>query len=306
MDAAPDPATVYNEQSLPSGLLGKKAEYISRLATVRLRVSFLFLSGLQFLQGVHNFFETKWNKAEPVTKMSKSQIAKNPVAALLAKVGDVKIQRQRGRTADQMFSSERFPSLRDDFNQEFAETGKNGKRDRLDEAASKVRKAYRELPDDEKKYWEQRAKEDALAVARAKADTACLPARLGPEATQEYVVPSVGVMIRQLTLLRALDGLANTMQPLMEGLSALLGGNISFFWAGPEPRKGGQVNVVSYVFTLSLHGGLTSLFRLHVGSDKSAIPQTFATAGGERGKRRRKMAEACMGEFAMECFSEYH
>ena len=55
------------------------------------------------------------------------------------------------------------------------------------------------------------------------------------------------ITLLRLTWYRALDGLANTMQPLLEGLSALLGGNVSFFWAGPEPANGGQVNVVSYV-----------------------------------------------------------
>lgn len=43
--------------------------------------------------------------------------------------------------------------------------------------------------------------------------------------------------------------------------------------------------------------------RVHAGANKAAIPETFDMAGGERGKRRRKIVETAFGEFAMECFS---
>lgn len=48
-----------------------------------------------------------------------------------------------------------------------------------------------------------------------------------------------------LTFLRVIDNLANTMQEFIEGLAILTSGNVSIIWAGPEPVKGGQVNVVS-------------------------------------------------------------
>lgn len=48
-----------------------------------------------------------------------------------------------------------------------------------------------------------------------------------------------------LTFPRVLDGLASTMQEFLEGLAILTNGNVSIIWAGPEPVKGGQVNVIS-------------------------------------------------------------
>lgn len=184
LSTEPIESDMYDEEALSAAVLASKPACIARLTTVRLFIYANFATA-NMLKGIQNFFEKAHSKADPITKMTKAQISKNPIASFLAKVGDVKLHRQRGRTAVQMFSSETFPSLRDEFNQDFAETGRDGKKERVDKAAKKARAAFDLLSPDEKDYWRQMALEDAAEVALGKQELAVAPAQLSPEATQE-------------------------------------------------------------------------------------------------------------------------
>ncbi|KAK0431003.1 hypothetical protein EV421DRAFT_1912300 [Armillaria borealis] len=82
---------------------------------------------------------------------------------------------------------------------------------------------------------------------------------------------------------RVLDTLGSTMGPLIEGLSVMLGCHVTLAVFGPEPRKGGQVNILT----------------LHEGTDKAPVPRCFDQVGGER----YKMWLAAMGEYAMSCYT---
>ncbi|KAK0219927.1 hypothetical protein IW262DRAFT_1461077 [Armillaria fumosa] len=82
---------------------------------------------------------------------------------------------------------------------------------------------------------------------------------------------------------RVWDTLASSMQPLIEGLSTMLGSHVSLAIAGPEPRRGGQVNVIS----------------IHEGLDKSPMPLRFHEIRGEP----YQLWLAAIGEFTLSCYT---
>lgn len=199
-----------------------------------------------FSQGIRNYYDTRWSKAVPVAKMSKTQLGKDPIAAILCKLAGLDSTRKRGRTPAQMWMKERFGTVKKEFDEEFSGTGKDSRRGRINEVASFAQDLFSDLSAADQTHWKKRAEEDAQEVAEGKANAQEHLSLLSPSDTQAYVsLPHVHRSLMPLVLFRALDSLAGTLQPLLEGLSTVLGGNISFSWCGPEPRKGGQVNVVT-------------------------------------------------------------
>lgn len=121
--------------------------------------------------------------------MTKADIARNPLAALLAKVSGVKLQgqRRRGLTPFQMWSKEEFGTVRVDVDEEVEEECVSSQRGRVAKAQAHSMAAFKALPADEQAVWKERAREDQAAVARAKEALSGPLTPLGPVETQECV-----------------------------------------------------------------------------------------------------------------------
>lgn len=118
--------------------------------------------------------------------MTKADIGRNPLCGFLSKISGVKdpTQRLRGRTDFQMWSSERFESVREHVDEEVELEGVSAQRGRVSKAQSHTIAAFKALPKDEQVYWQQRAKEDQAEVARRKEEGTAPPKRLDPAETQ--------------------------------------------------------------------------------------------------------------------------
>ncbi|KAK0493811.1 hypothetical protein EDD18DRAFT_1356290 [Armillaria luteobubalina] len=125
---------------------------------------------------------------------------------------------------------------------------------------------FDKLSSDDQDRWGAFAERMAAENKRLKGGAWAAPALLPPADIQ-----------------RVWDMLASTLQPLIEGLSVMLGSHVSLAIAGPEPCRGGQVNVIT----------------IHEGLDKLAMPLCFHEVGGEP----YRLWLAAIGEFALSCYT---
>lgn len=114
-------------------------------------------------------------------------MGKDPIAAFISKVAGLDVTRQRGCTAMQMWSSESFAAVKEEFDMDIAHSGGGGRKGRIAQVGKFTTERWKALTDDQQKYWEDRAAQDAKDVAQSKEDTKRPLERLSPEDTQRYV-----------------------------------------------------------------------------------------------------------------------
>ena len=118
--------------------------------------------------------------------MTKAQMGKDPIAALVSKVAGMDVTRKRARTAMQMWSSESFANMKGEFDTDLADSGHTGRKGRISEVGKFTAERWKTLTAEERKYWEGRAEQDAKDVSQAKEDAKRPLERLSPEDTQRY------------------------------------------------------------------------------------------------------------------------
>ncbi|PBK72084.1 hypothetical protein ARMSODRAFT_1016070 [Armillaria solidipes] len=225
----------------------------------------------QMSTAISNWLDYHWGKGDSAATMSKKQAANDPIVSYLSRLAGIDMNsRQRALTAEQLFGKDN-QGISDAFNQQWKESGRDGKA-RAGARTVFVASEFAKLSTAEKKMWKARAAEDAEMVKKSKEATLKAPTLLPPEEAQ-----------------KAMDSLAWMMGPLLDGLVTMLGCHVSLIITGPEPRKGGQINVLT----------------LHHGYDKSPVPLRFHEAGGERGKERYKMFLAAIGDYIATCYSKF-
>ena len=101
--------------------------------------------------------------------MTKKQISTNPVAAILAKVGDVNVNDlQRARTPEQLWSKTVKAEIDEEFNLWFASSGLAAKTQRAAARQKWVDKHFKQLDKEEQKHWKKVAEEEKERRASAK------------------------------------------------------------------------------------------------------------------------------------------
>lgn len=188
--------------------------------------------------------------------MSPAQIKRDPVSALISAIANGKTYIPRARTAYQLWSKTQFDKdIKTDVDQSVIDNGVDAKSGRIRLVTGSTQQAFQNLPASERRVWELQAAAEKAPNQEArglqKKDGIIPQTCLDPVATQEYVF-SAHFLPRYSCSLRLLDGLVHKMDPLLKGISMLTSGNTHFYWAGPEPRRGGQINVLSYVLLTAL------------------------------------------------------
>ncbi|KIY60901.1 hypothetical protein CYLTODRAFT_427746, partial [Cylindrobasidium torrendii FP15055 ss-10] len=257
----PTPADLLaSESTLSPTLLAQKAAKLDRLVT-----------------GSKNLLERLSTSAAPITKMTAAQIQRDPVASLIAGIANSKLELTRARTPYQLWSKSAFRTgvksavevdVKSKVNGASSQKDAIPKTHRIASVQHNTMEAFEQLPAAEREMWTLQAEAEREAIKERKKNGSVVPPMLEPQKIQD-----------------AIDTMVNKIHPLIEGLSALTGGNVHFYWAGPEPAKGGQINVIS----------------MHAGVDSSAFPVDFGTVGGEQADGRRRLVEAAFGEWALRC-----
>ncbi|PBK88608.1 hypothetical protein ARMGADRAFT_1084566 [Armillaria gallica] len=99
------------------------------------------------------------------------------------------------------------------------------------------------LPAEEQKKYESLAKEEGNVAREVK----------------HRAIKSAGELLTPTKAQKSLDHLAATMGLFLKKMASMLGLHVALYIAGPEPHKGGQINVLS----------------LHAGFDKSPVPLEY-------------------------------
>lgn len=135
--------------------------------------------------------------------MSPSQIKKDPVGSLIAKIANAKVEIHRARTAYQLWSKRGFQSVQSEVNKTVIKDGVNAKTGRISVVQESTMEAFLALPPSERQVWELRAEGEkkANAEAREALKNGIIPPQcLDPEETQEYVL--FLLVLSALTLLQ--------------------------------------------------------------------------------------------------------
>ena len=134
--------------------------------------------------------------------MTKKQISSNPVAALLAKVGEVNVEEiQRARTPAQLWAKQNKTTVDAGFNPWFANSGLTAKTQRLTARQNWVDKLFGNLDKAEQKSWQKAADNEKVVLANAK-DMGKEPLRLlEPAELQKYVSSFLPWRAQRLILL---------------------------------------------------------------------------------------------------------
>ncbi|KIY60937.1 hypothetical protein CYLTODRAFT_447884, partial [Cylindrobasidium torrendii FP15055 ss-10] len=184
-------------------------------------------------KGIRNMLDRLSTTDSPFAKMSAGQIKKDPVGSLIASIARPSVEVSRARTAYQLWSKSAFGAeIKDGVNKTVAVEGLNAKKDRIDIVAGNTKEAFLALPRSEREVWELKAQAEKKANSEQrqliKDSGGFVPhSTLDPVAAQEVI-----------------DTMVLKLDPLLKSLSRMTGGNCHFYWAGPEPSRGGQVNVL--------------------------------------------------------------
>jgi hypothetical protein len=111
---------------------------------------------------------------------------------------------------------------------------------------TKIKKAkFDKLPEDLRTEWQEKVKEKSLKVMQEW--KTCMEAgpSTAPEDCQWYVDPfSFSHSLLTLFMLSCIQGLATFVQPILDGISALTGLQVTMLTGGPEPADRGHLNVI--------------------------------------------------------------
>ncbi|KAK0475609.1 hypothetical protein EDD18DRAFT_1115981 [Armillaria luteobubalina] len=218
----------------------------------------------QMSNAIPKWLEYHVGKVTTVAAMTKKARERDPILAFLSCLAGTEPLRYRSLTPKQWFGKDNN-DLSLCFDAFWNAQGGLGK-DRAAARAAFVAAEFDKLSSNDQDRWGAFAERMAAENKRPKGGAWAAPALLPPADVQ-----------------RVWDMLASTLQPLIKGLSVMLGSHVSLAIMGPEPRRGGQVNVII----------------IHEGLNKSAVPLHFHEVGGEP----YRLWLAAIGEFALSCYT---
>ncbi|KAK0474033.1 hypothetical protein EDD18DRAFT_1368319 [Armillaria luteobubalina] len=217
----------------------------------------------QMSNAIPKWLEYHVGKVTTVAAMTKKARERDPILAFLSRLAGTEPLHYRSLTPKQWFGKDNNDlSLR--FDVFWNAQGGLGK-DRAAAHTAFVAAKFDKLSSDDQDRWGAFAERMAAENKRPKGGA------------------WAGQRLRCCHLQTVWDTLASTLQPLIEGLSVMLGSHVSLAITDPEPRRGGQVNVIT----------------IHEGLDKLAVPLHFHEVGGEP----YQLWLAAIGEFALSCYT---
>ncbi|SJL14289.1 uncharacterized protein ARMOST_17745 [Armillaria ostoyae] len=181
----------------------------------------------QITASIYNWLDYRWKHPKsgpaPILTNQRNLKVADPLHLLLCNVTGLNIGWSRALTAAEHWSKENYEAVKVDMDNQFAA-----------------------LPAEEREKYEVLAKEEG---------------RLAREEKQR-VIANAGELLNPSEAQRAIDCLPMMLGPFLKKLGLALGLHACLYLAGPEPRKGGQLNVLS----------------LHAGFDRSPLPLEFPEA----------------------------
>ncbi|KAJ8516237.1 hypothetical protein ONZ45_g6440 [Pleurotus djamor] len=197
---------------------------------------------------ITNWLHYNATKTVSSLKHLKSTDTRDPYALLLSKLSGVGTRPPKRANAWEVCSKPNFNTYKDEVDNLFEASGKE-KKYRATERNKFMSARFSKLPEAQRLAWEKQAQEQYDVEVQARADRVKRITSLSPVERQE-----------------ALRRLGDFFWPILEGVSTILNMHVSVFVGGPEPARGGALNVLS----------------LHSGQNRDAIPKTWGEADPKR------------------------
>ncbi len=180
----------------------------------------------------------------------KGKSSEDPFHLLLCNVLGVDVTCTCANTAAEWWAKDNGDQFKSELQHEVSGNGHQ----KIGTLLSMIRTKFAALPEVEQKKYKKLVKDEGKKVHEARAQ-AILEARnlLDPAQAQRWLLPYVFQSFLTCKY-RVIDELPLTLHPFLTKVTEILGLCESFYFAGPEPRKGGQINVISYICWLSSLG----------------------------------------------------
>ncbi|KAJ8489105.1 hypothetical protein ONZ45_g13699 [Pleurotus djamor] len=201
-------------------------------------------------QSIYNWLDYRAHKTKGVTRLKNSipnsgaSPSDDPYAVLLAQISGIALKPKKLLAPWQQYMKTEsvWKSLKPTFDAEFKASG-HPEGFRASERNAFMIKRYNALDDDQKAHYSAAASDDHDKSKQEVRERLNQELHFTPEERQALI-----------------DRLPEFLDPLFSALHDMLGMHVSILIGGPEPKKGGKLNVIS----------------IHYGADKSAIPKNWA------------------------------
>ncbi|KAH7902772.1 hypothetical protein BJ138DRAFT_1108251, partial [Hygrophoropsis aurantiaca] len=175
------------------------------------------------------------------------------------------------------------PVVRADFEKRWKLEGHQDNKHKAAFREKVTREHFEATPADVQKSYKHMAKREAKDAVKAWKDAL-------------YAPPSEAAVDRQA----ALDRLGSFAGPLLAGMHEILGMHVTLLVGGPEPRKGGQINVLRQVILFSYQCTPIDIdLSMHEGVDQSPVPLNWQTYD----KKKFKAVVGLFQEYLGGCYS---
>ncbi|KAF9487031.1 hypothetical protein BDN71DRAFT_1594671 [Pleurotus eryngii] len=201
-------------------------------------------------QSIASWLNYRTNRVDTGLSHLTNKSTNDPFAILLSKLSGVGLKPPKRRAAWEHYAKEASDKLKANFEQEFQQSGKPGTQHA--NARNKfMHDSFDALEPDQKERWAADAKEWHRVQVQATNARDSLIRNMTPSQWQD-----------------CLNHLGDLFYPIIDGVNELLDMHVSVLVGGPEPAKGGRLNVIS----------------LHSGVNLDAIPQNWGDADKEKYK----------------------
>ncbi|KAF9492486.1 hypothetical protein BDN71DRAFT_1473741, partial [Pleurotus eryngii] len=210
-------------------------------------------------QSIASWLNYRTNRVDTGLSHLTNKSTNDPFAILLSKLSGVGLKPPKRRAAWEHYAKEASDELKANFKQEFQQSGKPGTQHA--NARNKfMHNSFDALEPDQKECWAADAKEWHQVQVQATNARDSLIRNMTPSQRQD-----------------CLNRLGDLFYPIIDGVNELLDMHVSVLVGGPEPAKGGLLNVIS----------------LHSGVNLDAVPQNW----GDTDKEKYKLVTRSFQEY---------
>lgn len=171
----------------------------------------------------------------------------DPMSVLMSKLTGVSLTRPRLKTAYNLWG----PENRYDIDPIFVQRVREGNVPVSRQAAlrSSIYKEYFDaLPEEEKQIWISRAEEEHQDALKKVEDALKSGPSTSPADRQRWVASAASVihLLTNIFLCRVINSIGKFVEPILDLIAEHTGWKLSVIAGGPEPAKGGRLNMIRY------------------------------------------------------------
>lgn len=249
-------------------------------------------------QAIRSWLEYRGKIHRKAGVRSPKNAESDPWARLLAQLSGVNKKKPKALQAHQRWSKDHFDVIvKTDFEAKCALRGIKGKA--LVTFREQVTREHFQATDEATQArYAQLAKDEAREAVDQWNKALTAPPNTDPVSRQAYGIVDQCFFHYSILIHSAIDKLPSFAGPFLSGIHAILGMHVTLLVGGPEPRKHGNITVLSYVLFTFLYL-LLNMSRMHEGSDKAPIPRNWQVYD----KTKYRLVTRSFQDYLANCYS---